>query len=117
MKRFDKGYIYSGLLSDLFGSLVVAFIFLKDFFLSEESNPKDIIAAVPIFVIAFIVIYLILIVYRILYYKTSGYELTEKEIKCNRGVLFRKRSVLDYKKVHAINKKQSLFTEFSVLQF
>ncbi len=109
MKRFDKGYIYSSLLSDLFGSLVVVFIFLKDFFLDEESNPEDIIAAIPVFVIVFIVVYLCLVAYRILYYKTSGYELTEKEIKCNRGVLFRKRSVLDYKKVHAINKKQTLF--------
>ena len=109
MKRFDIGYIYSSLLSDLFSSLVVVFIFLKDFFLNDESNPEDIIAAIPIFAIAFIVIYLCFIAYRILYYKTSGYELTEKEIKCNRGVLFRKRSVLDYKKVHAINKKQNLF--------
>ncbi len=109
MKRFDKGYIYSSLLSDLFGSLVVVFIFLKDFFLNDEANPEDIIAATPFFVIAFIVIYLCFIAYRILYYKTSGYELTEKEIKCNRGVLFRKRSVLDYKKVHAINKKQNIF--------
>ncbi len=109
MKRFDKGYIYSSLLSDLFSSLVVVFIFLKDFFLNDESNPEDIIEAFPIFAIAFIVIYLCLIAYRIMYYKTSGYELTENEIKCNRGVLFRKRSVLDYKKVHAINKKQNLF--------
>ena len=109
MKRFDKGYIYSSLLSDLFGSLVVVFIFLKDFFFNDEANPGDIIAAIPIFAIAFIAIYLCFTVYRILYYKTSGYELTEKEIKCNRGVLFRKRSVLDYKKVHAINKKQNLF--------
>ena len=109
MKRFDKGYIYSNLLSDLFGSLVIVFIFLKDFFLNDESKPKDIITATPIFAIAFIVIYLCFIAYRILYYKTSGYELTENEIKCNRGVLLRKRSVLDYKKVHAINKKQSLF--------
>lgn len=109
MKRFDKGYIYSSLLSDLFGSLVVVFIFLKDFFLNDESNPEDIKAAIPFFVIGFAVVYLCFIVYRILYYKTSGYELTEKEIKCNRGVLFRKRSVLDYKKVHAINKKQNIF--------
>ncbi|MBE6733066.1 MAG: hypothetical protein E7561_03625 [Ruminococcaceae bacterium] len=109
MKRFDKGYIYSSLLSDLFGSLVVVFIFLKDFFLDDESNPEDIIAAIPFFVVAFIVIYLCFIAYRILYYKTSGYELTENEIKCNRGVLFRKRSVLEYKKVHAINKKQNIF--------
>jgi len=109
MKRFDKGYIYSSLLSDLFGSLVVVFIFLKDFFLNDESNPEDIKAAIPFFVIGFAVVYLCFIVYRILYYKTSGYELTENEIKCNRGVLFRKRSVLDYKKVHAINKKQNIF--------
>ena len=109
MKRFDKGYIYSSLLSDLFSSFVIVFIFLKDFFLEEESNPQDIIAAIPIFAVVFIIVYICLIIYRILYYKTSGYELTEKEIKCNRGVLFRKRSVLDYKKVHAINKRQSIF--------
>lgn len=109
MKKFDKGYIYSSLLSDLFSSLVVVFIFLKDFFFNDESNPEDIKAAIPFFVIGFAVVYLCFIVYRILYYKTSGYELTENEIKCNRGVLFRKRSVLDYKKVHAINKKQNLF--------
>ena len=109
MKKFDKGYIYSSLLSDLFSSLVVVFIFLKDFFLNDESNPEDIKAAIPFFVIGFAVVYLCFIVYRILYYKISGYELTENEIKCNRGVLFRKRSVLDYKKVHAVNKKQNLF--------
>ena len=109
MKKFDKGYIFSCLLSDLFSSLVVVFIFLKDFFFNDESNPEDIKAAIPFFVIGFAVVYLCFIVYRILYYRTSGYELTEKEIKCNRGVLFRKRSVLDYKKVHAINKKQNIF--------
>ena len=109
MKRFDKGYIYSSLLSDFFHSIVIVFIFLKDFFLDEDANPEDITAAIPFFVVAFVVIYLFLTVYRILYYKTSGYELTETEIKCNRGVLFRKRSVLDYRKIHAINKKQNLF--------
>ena len=109
MKRFDKGYIYSGLLSDLFGSLAVAFILLKDFFLDEEANPQDIIAAIPIFAVVLALIYLLFIAYRILYYKTSGYELTEKEIRCNRGVLFRKRSVLEYKNIHAINKRQTIF--------
>ena len=109
MKRFDKGYIYSSLLSDFFGSLVILFVFVKDLFLEEEARPEDIQAAIPILVAAFAVIYLCFAVYRILYYNTSGYEMTEKEIKCNRGVLFRKRSVLDYKKVHAINKKQNLF--------
>lgn len=108
MKRFDKGYVYSSLLTDLFYSLVIVFVFLQDFFLNDESTPVDIAAAIPVFVVACVLIYLCFIVYRILYYRTSGYELTEKEIKCNRGVFFRKRSVLDYKKVHAINKKQNL---------
>lgn len=108
MKRFDKGYIYSSLLTDFFYSVVLVFIFLKDFFFNEESKPEDIAAAIPFFVIGYIVIYLCFVAYRILYYRTSGYELTDNEIKCNRGVLFRKRSVLDYKKVHAINKKQNI---------
>lgn len=108
MKRFDKGYIYSSLLTDFFYSIVLVFIFLKDFFFNEESKPEDIAAAIPFFVIGYIVIYLCFVAYRILYYRTSGYELTDNEIKCNRGVLFRKRSVLDYKKIHAINKKQNI---------
>ncbi len=108
MKRFDKGYIYSSLLSDFLSSLVLVFVFLEDIVLDEEAGAEDFIAALPVFAVAFIAIYLCFIAYRILYYKTSGYELTETAIKCNRGVLFRKRSVLDYTKVHAINKKQNL---------
>ena len=108
MKRFDKGYVLSGVLTDLFYSLTIVYIFLKDFFLSEDSNSEDIAAVAPILFTAFILIYLCFIAYRILYYRASGYELTDKEIKCNRGVFFKKRSVLDYKKVHAINKKQNL---------
>ncbi len=109
MKRFDKGYIYSCLLSDLFGSLVVVLVFIQDLFLDDEAGIEEMIGILPILAIAFAVIYLGFIAYRILYYKNSGYELTEKEIKCSRGVLFRKRSVLDYKKIHAINKRQTLF--------
>lgn len=108
MKKFDKGYIYSSLLSDFFGSLVIFFLFFEDFFFDDGAKKEDIIEAIPFLLIAFTVIYACFIVYRILYYKTSGYELTETEIRCKRGVFFRKRSVLDYKKIHAINKKQSL---------
>ena len=108
MKRFDKGYIYSNLLSDFFGSLVVFFLFFEDFFFEEDANKEGTIEAIPFLLIAFAVIYACFIIYRFLYYKTSGYELTETEIRCKRGVFFRKRSVLDYKKIHAINKKQGL---------
>lgn len=112
MKRFDKGFIYSGLLSDFLGSLVLLVVFLKDLFLDEDANAEDVINAIPYFIMAFIVIYFCFVAYRIIYYRTSGYELTEKEIKCNRGVLFRKRSILDYKNVHAVNKKQNLIHRF-----
>ena len=108
MKRFDKGYIYSGLLTDFFYSIAVAFVFFTDFFLDGEGAPEDMVAAIPFFAIGIAIIYLCFVIYRVLYYRASGYELTDKEIKCNRGVLFRKRSLLDYKKVHAVNKKQNL---------
>ena len=47
--------------------------------------------------------------YSFLFIKTSGYELKEKEIVCARGVFFKKTSVLEYSKMHAINKKQNIF--------
>ena len=108
MKRFNKGYVYSSLLSDLFSSLVLIFVVFKEFFIGEDANTEDIIGILPIVAIVFAVVYLCFIVYRILYYKTSGYELTQTEIKCNRGVFVRKRSILECKKIHAVNKKQNL---------
>ena len=109
MKRFDKGYIYSSLLSDVFYSFVTMFVFLEELLFSDDGELKNITTAIPIFIVAFILIYSCFIAYRIMYYRTSGYELTETEIRCNKGVFFRKRSELEYKKVHAINKRQSLF--------
>ncbi|MBR2460813.1 MAG: PH domain-containing protein [Clostridia bacterium] len=108
MKRFDKGYIYSALLSDLLGSLVILFFLMEEIMLESETPPVGLLSILPGILGAFAVIYLCFITYRILYYMTSGYQLTEKEIKCNRGVLYRRRSVLEYKNVHAINKKQTL---------
>lgn len=108
MKKFDKGYIYSALLSDFFRSLAIPFLFLAELFSDEATTREKLIQAVPLLVLCFVLIYLCLITYRILFYNTSGYELTENEIKCKRGVFFKKNSVLDYGKIHAINKKQSL---------
>jgi uncharacterized membrane protein YdbT with pleckstrin-like domain len=110
MKKFDRGYIYSSLVSDFFATVIIFFAFFGDFFFEEESAAREnVIAAIPYLVIAFFVVYFAFITYRILYYKTSGYELTETEIKCKRGALFRKQSVLEYTRIHAVNKKQNLF--------
>ena len=111
MKRFDKGYIYSCMFSDLINAMVIALLVGPDFLIEDEAGEilsvdgEAILWLLGIFLIA----YLGCLVYRILYYRTSGYELTENEIKCKRGVLFQKNSVLEYQKVHAINKKQTIF--------
>lgn len=108
MKRFDKGYVYYSLLTDFFASLFILFTIFNEILIDEESNEQTLLAALPFVALAFIVIYACFAAYRIAFYKTSGYELTETEIKCNRGVFFRKRSVLDYGRIHAVNKKQNI---------
>lgn len=110
MKRFDKRYVYSHLLSDFFSSLVLTFLLCEDLLFDSETD-AFIGGRVAILscVVLFVVIYVCLAVYRVLYYRTSGYALTEREMRCRRGVLFRKNSVVEYTKIHAINKKQTLF--------
>lgn len=113
MKRFDKGYIFYHLLTDFFISLFFVFYFASEFLFVIEEETEEITAinfsAIPYMILIFVVIFLVFTVYRILYQRFSGYELSEREIKCRRGVLFRKSSVLDYRKIHAINKKQNIF--------
>ena len=113
MKKFDKRYIFYHLFSDFFIVLVLAFTFLSDviFVVSEETEEITAVnyQAIPYAVLIFAAIYLIFAVYRILYQRFSGYELTDTDLRCKRGVLFRKSSVLEYRKIHAINKKQNIF--------
>lgn len=110
MKRFDKRYVYSHLLTDFFSSLVLTFLLCEE--LLFDSETEEFIAgrvAILSCVALFVVIYSCLAVYRVLYYRTSGYALTEREIQCQRGVLFRRNSVVEYTKIHALNKKQTIF--------
>ena len=108
MKKFDKRYIYYNLVSDFFGSIFVSFILCKDLVYNENDILSMSSNYLLIPAILSIVIYIFFITYRILYYNASGYLLAEKQIECNRGVVFKKRSVLDYSKINAINKKQNL---------
>lgn len=112
MKKFDKRCIYSSALSKFCIGICVFSIFLFEFILEENPGTEDTVIALSLFAPLFLIGFLCSVVYQILYYKTSGYALTETEILCNRGVLFKKHSVLDYKKIHAINKKQNLFQRF-----
>ena len=113
MKRFDKGYIFYHLLTDFFISLFLTFYFGSEFFFIMEEETEEIIgvntAAIPYVIIVFVALYAIVTVYRILYQRTSGYALTESDIRCKRGVLYRKNSILEYTRINAINKKQNIF--------
>ncbi len=111
MKRFDKGYFFYHLLTDLFLSIIFAFAFLDELLLvGEEGEILGIQgeAILPFCVIA-VAIYLVLCGYRALYLYRSGYELTGNEILCRRGAFFSKRSHLEYRRANAINKRQNLF--------
>ena len=49
MKRFNKGYIYSGLLTDLLKILPIILLFLVRFFLLEGEKTADASIAVILF--------------------------------------------------------------------
>ncbi len=111
MKRFDKGYLFYHLLTDLFWAVFGAFAFFDELFLTNEAgDPMGIRseAILPFCLIA-LLFYLLLCGYRALYLYRSGYTLGENEILCRRGAFFNKRSHLEYRRANAINKKQNLF--------
>ena len=73
MKRFDKGYIFSHLLSDFFAVAAVLLFSFDDWLLEDTSedllyNPT---AALVVSVI-FLLVYLCFVAYRVLYYRASG---------------------------------------------
>ena len=111
MKKFSKSYIYYHLIVDF---IIIFFCMLclsVEFFTEEEgfnlleNLPKIIL----VFSIIFVIVYALKTIYSVLYIKNSGYELKENYIECKRGVFFKKRSILEYSKIHAVNKKQNLF--------
>lgn len=102
MKKFDIGYFYYSFVSSLASAFVIL-LAISNIVSDDESGVNLLFAA-----IVYVVVYIALVIYSLLYVKTSGYEIGESELRCKRGVLFRKTSVLPYTKVHAVNKKQGL---------
>lgn len=110
MKKFSKKLIYYHLVRDFFVAILIGFVVFSNFLDEEEEVISE-----EIFKYAFIVAigvgvayYIINAIYQVFFYKTSGYEVNDSGIVCNRGVLFRKKSILDYNKMHTVNKKQGL---------
>jgi uncharacterized membrane protein YdbT with pleckstrin-like domain len=110
MKRFCKNYLYYHLFADIFIALLFVLAFSDSALIESEDGmilgAKS--TAVLILGIIAVATYIILILYRVLYLRTSGYALSENEIRVRRGVFFRKNSVLEYRRMHAIAKKQNI---------
>ena len=110
MKKYSKNYIYYHLVVDFILIFFILLCFFTEIISAEETLLKEqLIFTAIVFLISLVIIYILKTVYSILYYKTSGYELKNDKIECVRGVFFRKKSILEYKKIHAVNKKQNLF--------
>ena len=110
MKKFSKNYLYYHLVADIFIVLALCFAFLDALMIENEAGEMLgwNLQAVPFFILGALLAYGALIFYRVLYLRYAGYVLAEGEIRVTRGVFFRKNSIVEYKKMHAINKKQNI---------
>ncbi len=113
MKKFSKKLIYHHLIRDIVIALFIGFLVFSEIMSSfeESSNPvtdENFKQSIIIGIVAGILYYIINAIYRVLFYKTSEYEVNNEGIICKRGVLFRRKSFLDYNKMHTVNKKQGL---------
>lgn len=120
MKKFSKKLIPYRLIVNIFASILMGVVTFSSFIPEEEViEPEIFQLAFIMALVAIIVSYALLSVYQFLYYKCSGYELRENEIVCVKGVLFKKKSIVEYKKIHAVNSKQNIIEKMfgiSVLQ-
>ncbi len=110
MKRFCKNYLYYHLIADILAVFAYALAFIDVLFVEDDLG--EVIGvrteAIPFFILGALLVYGLMILYQVLYLRTSGYALTENEIRVRRGVFFRKNSILEYRRMHAINKKQNI---------
>lgn len=121
MKKFSKKLIWYRLVINIFTSLMLGYVSFSQFLPEEdvEVSPDILKTATIVAFLVIIISYALLALYQVLYYKNTGYQLKENEIICVRGVLFKKKSILEYKKIHAINSKQNIIEKLfgiSILQ-
>lgn len=107
MKRFSKKLIYHSAVSGLFFSVFIFGFCMLELCFDEEFEFDFDFLLIACGVAAFT--YLLFVLYHILYYKFSGYEITENQIRCKRGVFFKKESILDFSKINSVNKRQGIF--------
>lgn len=107
MKKFSKRLIYHRIFVGFFLG-IFASIYVLSSLLSENEEAINPIAIFISLGTGFVV-FVFYIIYGILFYHLSGYEIKENQIICKRGVIFKKKSILDFSKINSVNKKQSIF--------
>ena len=110
MQKFTKKYI--GYMTTLmsFGALFFSFYIYTSFIDDDGNLMYD--GALLISFIAFIVVLVIMYIYNVLFYKCSGYELTDEYIMLKKGVVFKKKKMLRYDKINAVDVKQNIIGRF-----
>ena len=109
-KTYSKKHFYYRLFINIF---ICAFIFfgLSSYNISEETGEMINPDMPKVFLLITLGIYIVLGVYSYLFYKTSKYSYDERGITCQRGVFFKRKSFLEYHKIHAVNKKQGIIQQ------
>lgn len=102
MKKFSKKLIYYNIFSSLFFGLLIVLLLIPG---NVESFNSTLLIVLLIVYFLSVIIY---IIYNILYYNLSGYEIKDNSVFCKRGVIFKKSSILDFSKINSVNKKQGL---------
>ena len=111
-KRYSKKHFYYRLFVNIF---ICAFVFvgLMSYMPTNEETGELIVDPTlsKVFLLVAIGVYIILGIYSYFYYRTSKYSYDERGITCQRGVFFKRKSFLEYHKIHAVNKKQGIIQQ------
>ncbi len=116
-KRFTKRLIFYHLIKDI-SILFLVFFYLSSFITFNDG--EEIIVdtkKIGFILVIGIIGYIVSIIYHYLYYKTSSYSFNEQGIVCEKGVFFKKKSFLEYNKVHTVNKKQNFIQQIFGIGF
>lgn len=109
MKNFTKKYFAYRCFANIFYSLFFTFLIFLMIFENYMENDTELDTRIFGFaLLGWVVIFAIMNIYTYIFYKTARYEINDKQVVVSKGVLFKKKSVIELTKIHAVNSKQSL---------
>ena len=108
MKHYHKRYIWYLCTISIFWSVIFAISFFSGFFVGADED----VVLEAIYLLYLLGIYLLIqilsIVFIILKWRYTTYELTDDAIILKKGIFFKQKKTLPYHKIHAIDYKQNI---------